>query len=257
MTRSRSLLLPAVATLAALAVLLSLGVWQLQRLAWKEGLIAQVNVRIAAPPVAAPGPAEWPALDLAALEYLRVAVTGTFADDKEAYVVHTLTEPKGKFGGIGYLVMTPLTTADGWTVYVNRGFVPRDRKYPDARPAGAVAGETTVNGLLRAPRQRSWVTPGDDVAGNAWFSRDPKLYASAYGAPSPDVAPYIIDADSDPSLPGGLPQGGETVVDFPNSHLGYAITWFGLALALAGVFVAFAVGRLRGRSSLQSPGSSS
>lgn len=102
-----------------------------------------------------------------------------------------------------------------------------------------------------------WFTPGDDVAGNAWFSRDPKLYATAYGAPSPDVAPYIIDADFDPSLPGGLPQGGETVVDFPNSHLGYAITWFGLALALAGVFVAFAVGRLRGRSSLQSPGSSS
>jgi surfeit locus 1 family protein len=71
------------------------------------------------------------------------------------------------------------------------------------------------------------------------------LYAAAYPLPSHDVAPYLIDAVYDPSLPGGLPQGGETVVDFPNNHLGYAITWFGLAACAAGVFVAFAISRLK------------
>jgi surfeit locus 1 family protein len=82
--------------------------------------------------------------------------------------------------------------------------------------------------------------PVDDAAGNAWLSRDPALYAEAYGLPAAAVAPYIIDADFDPDLSGGLPQGGETVVDFPNNHLGYALTWFGLAAALAGVFATFA-----------------
>ena len=90
--------------------------------------------------------------------------------------------------------------------------------------------------------------PGDNAAGNEWFSRDPALFAANASLPSPDVAPYIIDANFDPSLPGGLPQGGETVVDFPNNHLGYAITWFGLALCCAGVFLAFARGKLRERS---------
>ena len=86
--------------------------------------------------------------------------------------------------------------------------------------------------------------PGDNAAGNEWFSRDPALYAANASLPSTDIAPYIIDANFDPSLPGGLPQGGETIVDFPNNHLGYAITWFGLALCCAGVFVALAMSRL-------------
>ena len=87
--------------------------------------------------------------------------------------------------------------------------------------------------------------PGDSAATNEWFSRDPALYASASGLPAASVAPYLIDANFDPTLPGGLPQGGETIADFPNNHLGYAITWFGLAACCAGVFVAFAAGKLR------------
>jgi surfeit locus 1 family protein len=248
MNTARSLILPTVFALVAFAILVSLGVWQVQRLHWKEDLIARVNARLDAPPGAAPGPAAWPTLDLAALEYAPVTVSGTFDAAREAYVVHTLTEPKGKHGGIGFLVMTPLLTAEGWTVYVNRGFVPRDDKLPAARAGGGTSGRATVTGLLRAPRMRAWFAPADDIAGNAWFSRDPALYAAAYGAPSAEVAPYIVDASFDPSLPGGLPQGGETVVDFPNSHLGYAITWFGLAAALAGVFGVFAVRRLKGEN---------
>src|SRR5690606_36257053 len=97
-----------------------------------------------------------------------------------------------------------------------------------------------------APARAPWFAPGDDPDGSAWLSRDPALFAGAYGAPSAPVAPYIIDAVFDPALPGGLPQGGETLISFTNNHLGYAITWFGLAAAALGVFISFAVRRLRG-----------
>jgi surfeit locus 1 family protein len=237
---ARALILPALATLVGIAILVALGVWQLERLAWKTALIGRVEARLDAPPSAAPGPAEWPDLDIVAHEYEPVAVTGTFDHAGELHVVTTLTRPEGPAGGIGYLVMTPFITQDGWTVYVNRGFVPRERVSPATRQEGLVDGENTVTGLLRAPRRRAWFMPGDDAAGNEWLSRDPLLYVEMLGLPAVRIAPYIVDADFDPDLPGGLPQGGETAVDFPNNHLGYALTWFGLAAALAAVFVAFA-----------------
>lgn len=241
----RALAVPALAAGVGIAILVSLGVWQLQRLQWKEALIARVEVGLSAEPVAAPGPGAWADLDLAEREYQRVAATGHFLERGEVYVVYTLTAPKGPVGGVGYLVMTPLVTDDGWTVYVNRGFVPRDKRDPDQRAGSMIEGETTVTGLLRAPRRRAWFMPADDIAGNAWFSRDPRLYAEANGTAPGDTAPYIIDVDFDPSLPGGLPQGGETIVTFPNNHLQYALTWFGLAIVLAAVFTGFVWSRLR------------
>jgi surfeit locus 1 family protein len=231
----------------ATAILAGLGVWQVERLGWKEALIARVTERLGAPPVAAPGPAAWPSLDAGDLEYRPVTVTGTFLNDREVDVIAALTEPKGKVGGIGYLVMTPLVTDAGWVVYVNRGFVPEAKKLASSRPGSLLSGTTTVTGLFRAPRDRAWFMPGDNTTTNAWFSRDPALYAKTYGVPGA-IAPYIIDANFDPALPEGIPQGGETIVTFPNSHLGYAITWFGLALCCVGVFIAFASGRLRGKS---------
>ncbi len=142
--------------------------------------------------------------------------------------------------------MTPFVTDDGWVVYVNRGFVPRAQKDPATRPGSEIEGETTVVGPVRLPRDRSWYMPADDVARNEWFSRDPALFAAAEGHDPATVAPYTIDARFDPSLPDGLPQGGETIVTFPNNHLQYVITWFGLAAALAGVFATFAWSRLSG-----------
>ncbi len=246
MTGWRRLLLPGIATAIVVAILLSLGFWQLERLAWKQALIAQVNARLAEAPVPAPGPDAWPTLDVRSAEYTPVTVTGEYGPDRqEVYVIYTLTRPKGPVGGMGYMVMRPLKTREGWTVYINRGFVPVDKRYPNQRPAGEVAGETTVTGLIRAPASRPWYAPSDGISDNAWLSRDPQLYAQTYGAPSDAVAPYIIDAVFDPALPGGLPQGGETLIDFPNNHLGYVITWFGLAIAAVGVFVAFARRRLR------------
>ena len=245
MERYRRLIVPGLAALVAFAILISLGFWQVQRLQWKEALIASVNARLDAPPVPAPGPGAWPDLEDAGLEYQPVTVTGHFLHPKEAHVFTTLNSPKGTFGGMGYFVMTPLETPEGWLVYVNRGFVPEDRKYASTRPAGQLDGEVTVTGLFRAARGPSWITPSDDAAKNVWFSRDPALFAEAGGLPPIRVAPYTIDARSDPDLPGGLPQGGETLVEFPNNHLGYAITWFGLAAGLAGVFLVFARSRLR------------
>ncbi len=241
----RRLLAPAIATLIVIAILCGLGVWQVERLSWKEGLIAAVTTRMNAAAIPAPSPAAWTAGDPASLEYQRVTVAGRYLNDREAHVIYSLTEPKGPVGGVGYMVMTPLQTDDGWIVYVNRGFVPADKADPATRSLGLIDGETTVTGVLRLPVDRQWFMPGDDIAKNEWFSRDPALYAAANPLPSSSVAPYIIDAVYDPALPGGLPQGGETVVDFPNNHLGYAITWFGLAACAGGVFIAFAITRLR------------
>lgn len=244
MSAWRKLAGPGIVTAVAVAILVSLGTWQANRLAWKERLVAQVTARLDDAPVPAPGPSEWPGLDVSAAEYTPVSVTGTFDETREAYVIFALTRPRGPHGGPGYMVMTPLETTEGWTVYVNRGFVPADRKLPAQRPGSSVSGQVSVAGLLRVPSQRPWYVLSDDAAGNAWFSRDPMLYAAAYGAPSAQIAPYIIDAAFDPSLPDGLPQGGETPITFSNNHLGYAITWYGLALAAIGVFIAFARRRL-------------
>jgi surfeit locus 1 family protein len=244
----RRLILPGTATVVAFAILVSLGLWQLQRLQWKEALIARVTSRMDAAPVSAPGPASWSGLDLADLEYQPVTVSGRFQNDKEVDVVYALTEPRGPVGGIGYMIMTPFLTDHGWLVYVNRGFVPKDRKSADTRKEGLIDGETTVTGLIRQPAPRSWYMPNDGVSNNEWMSRDPAAYARAYGNPLAKVAPYLIDAKYDPNLPGGLPQSGETIVSFPNNHFQYALTWFGLAAALVGVFGFFAQARLGGRS---------
>jgi surfeit locus 1 family protein len=247
MTVRRSLILPTIAALAGFAILCGLGAWQVERLYWKEGLIAQVNARLTTPPATAPGPADWPTLDLAAAEYQPVNVRGRFDNAKEIHVVFTLTGPRGPVGGAGFMVITPLTTEGGWIVYVNRGFVPTAKVDPQSRPGGMIEGEVAAQGLLRQPSRRSWFMPADNVERNQWFSRDPALFAAAQGLPADRVAPYIIDADFDRSLPGGLPQGGETLVSFPNSHLGYALTWFGLAAALAGVFGVFAWRRMQAK----------
>jgi surfeit locus 1 family protein len=238
----RKLIAPAIATLVVCAILAGLGVWQVERLAWKEGLIAAVTARMGAAPIAAPAPDAWPNLDLDTLEYQPVTVAGHFDNAHEAYVIYSLTSPKGPLGGVGYEVMTPLITDAGWIVYVNRGFVPAAKRDPATRPEGQVEGATTVTGLLRRPADRAWFMPGDNPVKNEWFSRDPALFAEA--ANLAPVAPYIIDAAVNPA---GIPQGGETIVEFPNNHLGYAITWFGLALCCFGVFAAYAVSRLRGK----------
>lgn len=236
------LIWPGLAALAALIVLCGLGFWQLHRLAWKQDLIARVEMRsqisFAPPP---PSENDWPNVTAERDEYRRVTVTGSFHHDREALAYDLLSDAKGKFSGPGYWVLTPLVTANGGTIFVNRGFVPLDRKDAATRREGQLTGMVTVTGLLRMPEGRAWFTPADDPARGLWQERNPAAIAKAYGLTR--VAPFFVDAST--SGPGGLPQAGETRLVFSNRHLEYAVTWFGLALALIAVFIAFARKQMR------------
>ena len=237
------LLLPAAVAALAFCALVGLGVWQLQRLAWKEALIAAIAERSQASPVPPPAPAEWLALEPNAYDYRSVTVTGVFEHDKEALVFRILEGGKGVISAPGFLALTPLRLADGAAVIVNRGFVPQDLRDKSRRAAGQVAGEVTVTGLMRPPEPRNFFTPADDPAKGLWYTRDPAAIARALDIAR--AAPFTIDADAAPN-PGGWPQGGHTVLAIKNDHLVYALTWFGLALTLVAVFGVFVRRRIKG-----------
>lgn len=240
--RWRALVLPALATLLMGLFLVGLGVWQLRRLAWKEALIREVAERTAAAPVGLPPRADWAALKPDDYAYRHVVATGTFDHAGEVRVFRPLEDARGPFRGIGDLILTPFRLSTGGTVIVNRGFVPEERLDPATRAAGQVSGPVTITGLMRETEARNAFTPADDPATNRWFTRDPAAIAASLHLA--DAAPFTIDEDAG-GAPGGLPQGGETVLSFPNDHLSYALTWFGLAVGLAGVFAVYAWGRWR------------
>lgn len=227
----------------ALALLVGLGLWQLERLQWKTQLLATIQARTVAPPQALPPEASWPSLRVDDYAYRHVTLTGTFDHTEESHVFRPLSheDARGAFSGVGDLVLTPLVLDSGAIVIVNRGFVPQDRVDPATRAEGQVAGPVTISGLMREPEPRNLFTPADDPKSGTWFTRDPAAIAAFRHLDR--VAPFTIDADAG-LAPGGLPQGGETVLAIPNNHLSYALTWFGLALGLCGVFAAFAARRL-------------
>lgn len=233
-----------VATLLILALLVGLGVWQLQRLAWKTGLLDTIAARTTAPPVPLPPEAEWAGLSVPDYAYRHVTVQGTFDHGREVRVFRPLADPHGPFSGLGDLILTPLHLPSGAVVIVNRGFVPEDRTDPATRAAGQVEGPVTVTGLMREPESRNTFTPADDPAGRLWFTRDPASVAATLGLTR--AAPFTIDQDAS-AIPGGLPQGGETVLSIPNNHLSYALTWFGLALGLLGVYAVMVARMLKSR----------
>jgi surfeit locus 1 family protein len=205
--------------LAGAALLLALGfaglgVWQVQRFQWKTGLIARVEAAAAAPPMAAPPPG---AVDQAREAYRAVRVSGVFRHDRET-LVQAVTVL-----GPGFWVLTPLSADGGFTVLVNRGFVPTDVARTRAwdRPGGA----RSVTGLLRATEPHGGFLRANDPAHDRWRSRDVAAILSARGVAGP-VAAYFIDEG-----PNGLewPRSGMTRLRFSNSHLVYALTWFALA----------------------------
>ncbi|ACB82946.1 Surfeit locus 1 family protein [Methylorubrum populi BJ001] len=219
------------AGLALTGVFLGLGTWQVERRVWKLALIDRVEARIHAEPVPAPGPEEWPGLTAASAEYRRVRLTGRFAHDR-ATLVQALSER-----GAGFWVLVPLVTDRGFTVLVNRGFVPTEARERSARAAGEPEGEVTLTGLLRLSEPGGGFLRRNDPAADRWYSRDVAAIATARGIDgSTAVAPYFVDADAAPN-PGGLPMGGLTVVAFHNNHLVYALTWYALALMTAGALI--------------------
>jgi surfeit locus 1 family protein len=177
----------------------------------------------------------WPSVNRAADEYRAVRVTGRFVNDRETLVEATTER------GMGYWVMTPLESDERFTVLINRGFVSSDRRDPATRAAGQINGETTVTGLMRMTEPKGTLLRSNDPAANRWYSRDVEAIANARHLRN--IAPYFIDADATLNS-GGLPVGGLTVVSFYNHHLLYAVTWFGLALMLAGALFRFARERL-------------
>jgi len=226
----------AVATIGA-AVLMGLGVWQLERRVWKLDLISRVEQRVHAAPVSAPGPSSWPRINATDDAYRRVRVTGHFQGARET-LVQAVTERGG-----GYWVVAPFRAEEGFTVFVNRGFVPADRAGWESGVAQP-PGETTLTGLLRVTEPGGAFLRHNDPAADRWYSRDVAAIAAARGIQK--VAPYFIDVDRSAD-PAALPVGGLTIIAFPNNHLLYALTWFGLAVMLAGwsLYVARQEWRLR------------
>jgi len=213
----------AVIGLLAFAGLLALGNWQLERRVWKLDLIDRVNARVDAPAVAAPDRGRFnPELD----EYRHVWVQGQFLAGRDTRVA-SATEL-----GTGYWVLTPLRRIDGSLVLINRGFIGQG-----VEPAPVPAGEVRVDGLLRLSEIGGGVLRDNDPAANRWYSRDVDAITAHGGLDG--SAPYFIDARADaPGSPGGDgPVGGLTVINFHNSHLVYALTWYGLAAMIIGAAV--------------------
>jgi surfeit locus 1 family protein len=233
------LLIPA---LLVFVVLIGLGTWQLQRKAWKEGLIAALEAQLAEQPVVLPGSAAWPSLDQHSAEYRRVTLSIEFDTAEEALVFAAPSTFRPDVTSPGYWVFTPARLAAGGIVMVNRGFVPEGRQDPKSRPEGQLSGPLQIVGAMRWPESRHWFTPNDEPPHNLWFSRDPRAIAAAKGLGP--VAPFYIEQES-PTPPGGLPQPGKLVVSLPDNHLQYAVTWYGLAIALAVTFCVWAFGSAR------------
>ncbi|MGJ7507798.1 SURF1 family protein [Variovorax sp. GT1P44] len=236
MTQPRSsavLVALALCALLAFSGFVALGIWQVERRAWKLDLIARVDQRVHGPAVAPPAADQWPKVNAADDAYRRVRVTGTFLHDRETLVQAT-TEL-----GAGYWVLTPLRAADGGVLLVNRGFVPPDARERAARRATESEGESTVTGLLRVTEPGGSFLRRNDPAADRWYSRDVQAIATARGLRG--VAPFFVDAEAPPqrreatgpNTPRAWPAGGLTVISFPNNHLVYAFTWFALALMVA------------------------
>ncbi|MDK4735265.1 SURF1 family protein [Rhizobium sp. CNPSo 3490] len=221
------------------AILFGLGAWQVQRLGWKRDLIARVDQRVHAATVPAPGRADWDKVNAGSDEYRRVTVEGMLANDKETLVYASTVL------GPGYWVMTPLMLADGTAILVNRGFVPTERRDPASRREGQLSDVIEITGLLRMTEPKGSLLQSNDVAADRWYSRDVAAIAQKRGLGA--VAPYFIDADA-AANPGGLPVGGLTIIHFPNNHLVYAITWYGLAVMVLVLLVFVVRGEIgRGR----------
>jgi len=225
---------PTVFSLPAFLVMIGLGVWQLQRMEWKNDLIARLQTRMTMPALDAPGVGA----DPRAAEYRKVRLTGTFLHDKE---MHLLARSLNR--NVGLQIVTPLRLESGEIVLFNRGWIPERLKDPARRAAGQVAGVVSVEGVVRLSEAglQSWFVPENKPERNVWLTMDVATMRRTAGLPeAPALKPdaWFVAADA-AANPGGFPIGGQTRVNLPNDHLQYSITWFLLSLTLVGVYVAF------------------
>lgn len=219
-------------TLSALAVTLFLGTWQLQRLDWKNQLVANVQAGLAAAPVDLAAhmtaPTADPIAGLGALAYQPVTVRGIFLHELETHIT-----PRAYKGTSGLHVITPLRLAGGEIILVNRGWIPNDRRDPARRNQGQVVGPVIINGILRAGFEQGYWTPDHDARADLWFWYDIAGMAKARGLDLPSAVVLANKAAN----PGGLPVGGVALPALRNDHLNYALTWYALAIIVAVIFL--------------------
>jgi surfeit locus 1 family protein len=208
---------------AVFAGFILLGNWQVRRYHLKLKIAHDIAMRVHAPPVDAPGPAEWPRISAGDEQYLHVKLHGRFVGDQT--LVHGSSSR-----GYGYWVMAPLRTDRGFIVLVNRGYVAPD---PSGAPASAKLappdGEVTLTGLLRPTEPRGGFLRRNQPQKNLWYSRDVAAIATADHLPADRVAPYFVDADA-AAGENGPPYAGLTNISVYNHSFGYAVTWYLLAL---------------------------
>jgi surfeit locus 1 family protein len=217
----------AIFTVIMIGVLVALGTWQMERLSWKQGLIAELDRKLSAKPTDLPSRERWNGLTAAADEFRRVAFPAEFIKGEEALVYSSGSSLRPDAVGPGYWVFAPARLTGGSIVVVNRGFVPEGKQNPDTRKEGQPSGVVDIVGVMRWPEARGQFTPKDDTAKGLWFVRDPASMAEAkkWG----EVGPFYVDQEA-PVPPGGLPKAGPLRASLPNNHLQYAVTWYGLAL---------------------------
>jgi surfeit locus 1 family protein len=231
MLRLRPIFWPTAIMMPIVLFSLGLGVWQMDRREWKRGILDRIAVNQAAPPMTVD---ELVKGDPLRREYGRVRVTGKFLHDKEFYLAARSLKDK-----VGMQVVTPLRLDDGRIVLFDRGWIPSEKKDPAGRAAGQVPGRVELVGIVRRSQVKRQFAPDNDPAKNFWFHVDvPEMRQMAGGTPDPVLDTFFLEADTAPN-PGGLPIGGQTRLDIPNDHLQYAITWFLIALAGAGVYLAY------------------
>jgi surfeit locus 1 family protein len=231
---NRSIVTATLAAIVGFAILISLGVWQLNRKTWKENLIATLNARIAASPRPLPQ-----SPDQNTDEFSRVRLHGAFVPGESALVFTSGSALRPDISSPGYWVLSPLRTDGGRIVVVNRGYVAGKNAPPPP------SGDIDLTGALRWPDEDGMFTPANDPAHNLWYSRDPVGIAAAKGwsKDGEKVTPFFVEQET-PQL-ANAPRVGPLVVHLRDNHLQYAITWFGLAGGLAGVYLVWLRGRLR------------
>lgn len=224
------------ATLLALIVLVALGTWQIERLAWKRDLIAAREAQLGAPAALLPATAE----DWRSWDFRSATVEGEFRHDLEQLFGVAAID-----GRVGHHVLTPLVRPHGVAVLIDRGWVPADRAHPAARRAGQIEGPVQLTGIARyrGEDRPGWFTPDNRPEQGSWYWYDLPALEAALGL---QLLPVVLEADATPN-PGGLPIGGQTRTELPNSHLQYAITWYGLAGGLFVVWISFGLARGRQR----------
>ena len=222
-------LVPFITTVLGLAVLVALGTWQLNRLAWKNDLIATASARLAAPPEALPEVVDW-----ANWDFRRVIVNGHYTHDSA--VALGLASDNGQLGAD---LLVPFQLEDGRTLIVDRGYLPDLQLPPHVPEALEPLGPQRLTGVLRVGggSGRNWFTPDNDLSGRHVYAYDWPDLEQLAGGP---LVPVVLRLEQSDGAQ-GLPRPGPTSIDFRNAHLGYAITWYALAAGLTAVYLLFSL----------------